>query len=223
MIDVLIVEDDPMVAEFNKTYLQMVPGFRLVGQVNDGEQALHFLHDNAVSLLLLDLFMPKLDGLELLKHIRISYPKVDIIMVTAARNSDNIQTALRLGVIDYIVKPFTFERFRTALISYQERLRLLNSSDVLDQIQLDHRIFSKTTDSNKILPKGIDAETLKRVIDMLEQYQGDFAMSDIVPLSKLSRISLKKYIDYLEERGELASYLTYLSVGRPVRMYSLKR
>ncbi len=223
MIDVLIVEDDPMVAELNKTYLQMVPGFRLVGCAKDGEQALHFLHDNAVSLLLLDVFMPKLNGLELLKHIRTSYPQVDIIMVTAACDSDNIQTALRLGVIDYLVKPFTFERLRTALISYQQRLRLLSTTDTLDQTQLDNRIFSKTQETPKLRPKGIESETLNRVLNMIMQYEGDFAMSDLVPLSNLSRISLKKYIDYLEERGELGSYLTYLSVGRPVRMYSLKR
>ena len=117
MIEVLIVEDDPMVAELNKKYLQMISGFNLIANVNNGEQALHFIHDNHIDLILLDVFMPKLNGLELLQHIRISYPKIDIIMVTAACNTADIQTALRLGVIDYIVKPFTFERLRTALIS----------------------------------------------------------------------------------------------------------
>ena len=108
MVEVLIVEDDPMVAQLNKKYLQMLPGFNLASVVSNGEQALHFIHDNHIDLLLLDVFMPKLNGLELLKYIRISYPKIDIIMVTAACNTNDIQTALRLGVIDYIVKPFTF-------------------------------------------------------------------------------------------------------------------
>lgn len=222
MLNVLIVEDDPMVAELNKKYLQMIPGFKLVGQVKDGEAALHFIHDNPVSLLLLDVFMPKLNGLELLQHIRISYPTIDIIMVTAACDSENIQTALRLGVIDYIVKPFTFKRFRTALITYQERIRLLNSTESLDQKQLDHRIFAKMVEKSNTLPKGIEPDTLQQVREMLQNYQTDFAMSDLVTTSNLSRISLKKYIDYLEDIGELESYLTHLSVGRPVRIYSLK-
>lgn len=222
MLNVLIVEDDPMVAELNKKYLQMIPGFKLVGQVKDGEAALHFIHDNPVSLLLLDVFMPKLNGLELLQHIRISYPTIDIIMVTAACDSKNIQSALRLGVIDYIVKPFTFKRFRTALITYQERIRLLNSTESLDQKQLDHRIFAKTVEKSNSLPKGIEPDTLQQVRDMLHDYQTDFAMSDLVASSNLSRISLKKYIDYLEDIGELESYLTHLSVGRPVRIYSFK-
>jgi len=84
MVEVLIVEDDPMVAQLNKKYLQMLPGFNLASVVSNGEQALHFIHDNHIDLLLLDVFMPKLNGLELLKYIRISYPKIDIIMVTAA-------------------------------------------------------------------------------------------------------------------------------------------
>ncbi|QIQ21347.1 response regulator [Zophobihabitans entericus] len=223
MIDVLIVEDDPMVAELNRKYLQMIPGFKLVGQVSDGEEALHYIHDNHVSLLLLDVFMPKMDGLKLLQHIRTSYPKIDIIMVTAACNTSDIQTALRLGVIDYIVKPFTFGRFRTALLSYQERVRLLSSTEILDQKQLDSRIFAKATEHTKTLPKGIDSETLKIVQEVINSYNGDFSMSDIVPLINLSRISLKKYIDHLEEAGELESYLAYLSVGRPVRVYSIKK
>ncbi|WP_392562584.1 response regulator [Orbus sturtevantii] len=222
MINVLIVEDDPMVAELNKKYLQMVPGFKLVGQVKDGETALHFIHDNPISLILLDMFMPKLDGLQLLQHIRISYPNIDIIMVTAACDSENIQAALRLGVIDYIVKPFTFKRFRTALITYLERVRLLSSSEILDQKQLDNRLFAKSVEKSDQLPKGIEADTLKAIRDMLANYTHDFAMSDLVSSSTLSRISLKKYIDYLEELGELESYLIHLSIGRPVRMYSIK-
>ena len=154
MVEVLIVEDDPMVAQLNKKYLQMLPGFNLASVVSNGEQALHFIHDNHIDLLLLDVFMPKLNGLELLKYIRISYPKIDIIMVTAACNTNDIQTALRLGVIDYIVKPFTFQRFRTALISYQERVRLLSSSEILNQDQLDDRIFTKHINSSTRLPKG---------------------------------------------------------------------
>lgn len=219
MVDVLIVEDDPMVAELNKKYLHMVPGFNLVANVVNGEQALHFIHDNHVDLILLDVFMPKLNGLELLQHIRISYPKIDIIMVTAACNTNDIQAALRLGVIDYIVKPFTFGRLRTALISYQERIRLLSSSKILNQDQLDDRIFAKPVSQNKSLPKGIDRQTLKKVREVIIAYNKEFSMSDIVELIPLSRISLKKYLDYLEDLGELESHLTYLSIGRPVKCY----
>ena len=219
MVEVLIVEDDPMVAQLNKKYLQMLPGFNLASVVSHGEQALHFIHDNHIDLLLLDVFMPKLNGLELLKYIRISYPKIDIIMVTAACNTNDIQTALRLGVIDYIVKPFTFQRFRTALISYQERVRLLSSSEILNQDQLDDRIFTKHVNSSTRLPKGIDSQTLQSVREVIANYKKDFSMSDIVELISLSRISVKKYLDYLEELGEIESHLTYLPIGRPVKRY----
>ncbi|WP_392565770.1 response regulator [Utexia brackfieldae] len=219
MIDVLIVEDDPMVAELNKKYLQMIPGFKFVGQAHNGEEALKVISQKQISLILLDLFMPNINGLELLKQIRNDYPAIDIIMVTAARNTDSIQTALRLGVIDYIVKPFTFERLRTALFTYQERLRLLSSHAEFDQSELDQGIFSKPAEQNNKLPKGIDAETLDRVKAVIIDYGTAFTVADLVPLIELSRISLKKYIDYLDVSGELQSHLVYSAVGRPARMY----
>lgn len=219
MIDVLIVEDDPMVTELNKKYLQMITGFRLIGQASNGEQALQIITEQPVSLILLDLFMPKIDGLELLKRIRHHHPTIDIIMVTADRSAESIQSALRLGVIDYIVKPFTFDRLRTALNTYRERLRLLSSCNELDQTALDNRIFSKALIQDKTLPKGIDIETLNKVRSVITHYGQSFTVSDLLPFIDLSRISLKKYIDYLEESCELESYLSYPAIGRPARIY----
>lgn len=219
-IDVLIVEDDPMVAELNKSYLQMVHGFQLIGVVPNGEEALKIIQQQPVSLLLLDVFMPKMDGLKLLRQIRMKYPKTDIIMVTAARQTQDIQTALGLGVIDYIVKPFTFERFQMALTAYKERVRILSSENELDQALLDKNFLSKAVAVHEHLPKGIDAQTLKTVQEAIVAHGKDFTVNDIVPAVGLSRISLKKYVDYLEESGSLKSTMFYPAVGRPSKKYA---
>lgn len=221
-IKVLIVEDDPMVAALNKNYLQMIQGFQLAGIVANGEAALEFIKKNDVALLLLDVFMPKMNGLKLLQTIKKQKPDVDVMMVTAARQSNDIQMALRLGVIDYIVKPFTFERFQTALITYQERVRILSSEGELDQALLDRKLLAKKTDdAGDFLPKGIDANTLKMVINAIEAYGQRFTVNDMVSRLVLSRISLKKYLDYLEQTGFLKSTLYYPVVGRPSKQYCI--
>lgn len=217
MLKVLIVEDDPMVAEINRQYLEHSEGFCLAGIACNGKEALDFLAQTPVSLVLLDVFMPHLDGLSLLQEIRERHPAVDVIMVTAARTGADIQTALRLGVIDYIVKPFTMARFQAALLAYKERRRLLREADELDQNQLDSGIFGS---KNAVaLPKGIDAVTLKRVREVIDGLERDFSVKDIVPLAGISRVSLKKYLEYLEGAGLVRADLVYMPVGRPVTMY----
>lgn len=218
MIKVLVVEDDPMVAELNKNYLKRIGGFDLTGTLYNGQDALDFINTHPVSLLLLDVFMPGLDGLSLLKKVRHRHPGMDVIMITAARSSNDIQAALKLGVIDYIVKPFEFERFQLAMLNYQERVRLLSGETELNQTAIDSRIFAKEIKISRI-PKGIENETLQRIRSVVKQFQHPFSVQDLVPVMFLSRISLKKYLDYLVETGELNSELSYRGQGRPVRLY----
>lgn len=218
MFSVLIVEDDPMVAAINKKYLERTNGVHLAGVVSSGEAAADFLRHNQVSLVLLDVFMPGMDGFSLLKNIREEHPGVDVIMVTAARASADIQNALRLGVTDYIVKPFTFERFQAALYAYTERARFLQSGEDVSQEILDKRIFAKKS-APFSPPKGIDAITLARVRDVAAAYDGEFRTQDLAPLVGISRVSIKKYLEYLESISCLTSTLVYLPVGRPVTTY----
>ena len=115
MYKVLIVEDDPMVAMINEQYISKNKQFSVVGKCKDGKSALEFLEKQEADLVVLDVFMPQMDGFETLRQIRKKQISVDVIMVTAANDRESLEEALHLGIIDYLVKPFTFERFRIAL------------------------------------------------------------------------------------------------------------
>ena len=223
MIRVIIIEDDPMVADLAAGYLEGIDGFKLEHTAHSGEEGLALLRTHHVDLVLLDVFMPGMDGMELLRIIKSQFFHTDVIMITAAQNSDDILNALRMGVADYIVKPFTFERFRESLLQFRERRQLLISPEVpITQEMLDRRIFIKkerpTPDSGT--PKGIDARTLRTVMQVLQQYEGPFSLKDIEPLAGISRISLKKYFDYLTATGRLGSVKDYGGPGRPVTLYN---
>ena len=118
MYKVLIVEDDPMVAMINEQYIKRNKNFVIIGKCNDGASALDFLGNNDADLLILDVYMPKMDGFETLRRIRNKQITVDAIMVTAANDIESLEEALHLGIVDYLVKPFTFERFQMALEKY---------------------------------------------------------------------------------------------------------
>ena len=212
-----------MVADLAAGYLEGIDGFRLEHTAHSGEQGLALLRAHHVDLVLLDVFMPGMDGMELLRIIKAQFFHTDVIMITAAQNSDDILNALRMGVADYIVKPFTFERFRESLLQFREKRQLLISPEVpITQEMLDRRIFIKkerpAPDSGT--PKGIDARTLKTVMQVLQQYEGPFSLKDIEPLAGISRISLKKYFDYLTATGRLGSVKDYGGPGRPVTLYN---
>ncbi|MGE4527872.1 MAG: response regulator [Rhodospirillaceae bacterium] len=218
MIDVAIVEDDPMVAAINGEYLARLKAFSLRGSFTTGKACLEFLKRNEVNLLLLDVFMSGMDGLQLLQRVRNEYPRVDVIMITADRSSEDIKAALRLGVIDYLMKPFTFERFEAALVSYRERRRLLDSHTELDQSLLDRRVFIRAKPS---LPKGVDTSTLEVIQKHLETQSESCSIKDMEQAVGLSRVSIKKYLVYLEYTGKVVSHLEYPAIGRPVRKYRL--
>ncbi len=222
MIRVIIIEDDPMVADLAAGYLDGIDSFELDYTAHSGEEGLERLNSHHVDLVLLDVHMPGMNGMELLRIIKSQFFHTDVIMITAAQNSDDILNALRMGVADYIVKPFTFERFRESLLQFRERRQLLISPEVpITQEMLDRRIFIKKerpTPSSGT-PKGIDASTLKTVMQVLQKYDGAFSLKDIEPLTGLSRISLKKYFDYLSTTGKLDSVKDYGGPGRPVTLY----
>ena len=221
MIRTIIVEDDPMVADLAAGYLERIDGFSLDHTARSAEDALELLRACHVDLVLLDVFMPGMDGMELLRIIKSQFFHTDVIMITAAQNSEDILKALRLGVADYIVKPFTFERFRESMLQFQEKRRLLMSPEVaITQDILDRRIFIKKPERGAGRPKGIDAQTLETVVSVLKEQPGLFSLKDIERLAGISRISLKKYFDYLAETGRLGSSKGYGGQGRPVTLYN---
>lgn len=216
MFGVVIVEDDPMVAAINKEYLARLGDFRLLATFDNGKGCLEFLKHNDVSLVLLDVFMPGMSGLETLQTIHREHSGVDVIMITAARRAGDVKAALHLGVVDYLMKPFTFERFQAALAAFQARRSLLDCNRELEQTLLDQNILTRDRPNP---PKGVDTDTLKIIGEYLKGTQRECSMKELETGTGLSRVTLKKYLVYLESTGKAASRLEYPPVGRPVRLY----
>jgi two-component system, CitB family, response regulator MalR len=227
VINVLIVEDDPMVAEFNRRYLQKIDGFQLVGVASSVKEALNILAGTEVELILLDVFMPGKNGLELLAQIRKTGQGIDVIVISAACDMPSIKKALRYGAVDYLIKPFEFDRFLTALTSYREHVKFVQEQDVLSQAELDRRLFHKEKEPSSVLtelPKGLTKNTLKLVWGTIqEQVDEPFTTDDLANRAGISRVSLRKYVHFLSDIGLLESDIHYGSVGRPVFKHRLNR
>ncbi|MBU7591243.1 response regulator [Metabacillus halosaccharovorans] len=224
MINVLIVDDDPMVAEFNKRYLKEINGFFLVGVAHSVNEATKIINNQKVDLVLLDIYMPGENGLTLLSKIRKEKKELDVILITAASDVDKIQTALRYGAVDYLIKPFEFERFHQALISYKEKFFILSQQSKMKQKDLDELFLVKqdeltATEPLKPLPKGLSKKTLTIVFNAIKgQENHAFTTDEIAEITDISRVSIRKYLKFLNEIHVIDETLTY-GIGRPLYSY----
>ena len=219
MIKVLVVEDDPMVAQLHEHYLSQIKGFMLCDVARNGQEALQLLKEKEYDLMILDVFMPRMDGLTFLAKVREQEFDVDVIIVSAANDKDKIKQALRLGAVDYIIKPFEFERFNLALSNYQKRFHIVEEQEIIEQAELDKTIIRKAEENVAALPKGLDKHTLKMVWDSICEFKGMFSTEDVAAKVGISRVSIRKYLEFLKTINLLKLDLHRGSVGRPVYKY----
>lgn len=220
MIKVIIVDDDPMVAEFNKRYVELVEGFQLQAVVHSADEALKVLDAEEIDLILLDIFMPGMNGLELLTKLRQVGKGVDVIVITAACDSNSIKKALQFGAVDYIIKPFEFERLNSALLAYKSLASLMEDQDRLSQVELDQCVLYKEQPLSVQLPKGIDRNTLTVTWEQIKALeQSLFSTEEMAKYIGISRVSMRKYLEFLRQIGTLKLELIYGTVGRPVYKY----
>ena len=218
MIKVLIVEDDPMVAEFNRRYLEQVGGFELIAVAPSVADALRILEREEIDLILLDIFMPGKNGFDLLAQIRKLGQGVDVIVVSAACDSQSIKKALRYGAVDYLIKPFEFDRFNTALSAYRDWVAITKGQEKLSQAELDIRLLHPNPLPAPIeLPKGLTRKTLKTVWENIEDMKEcSFSTEEMANRVGVSRVSMRKYLGFLTEIGVIDMEVIYGSIGRPV-------
>lgn len=226
MIRVLIVEDDPMVAEINKRYLEEIAGFTLMGIAHSVNEALPYIDNEQIDLVLLDVYMPGKTGIELLTYIREEEKSIDVILITAASDVGKVQTALRYGVVDYLIKPFEFERFKAAVSSYREQFMLLHNQRQVNQKEIDEMLLSKEAKPTGApihsLPKGLTKSTLQIVVSAIEEMgKTPFSTETIAEKTDISRVSIGKYLKFLKEIKVLEETTTY-GIGRPVSLYIYK-
>ena len=222
-IRVLIVEDDPMVMEINAQFVSKLPGFKLAGKAFTGKEALFLINEVKPNLVLLDYFLPDTNGLSLLHTIRNNHYPLDVILLTANRDPNHIQEIFRAGVVDYIVKPFRFDRFQTALEQYRHTFKKFQENRPFDQVDLDTltRVQLKGAELEDQLPKGLNDRTLQQILQFLKGQAEPLSSEDVAAGVGLARVTVRRYLDYLEKKGDIVMEIQYGSVGRPMNKYRL--
>lgn len=221
MYKVAIIEDDPMVSMINRHYVEQDKRFCVVRCLSSGNEAFEFLKNNRVDLVLLDVYMPGMDGISLLKKLRMEEIAVDVIMVTASNDKKTFDTSMRFGVVDYLVKPFVKERFQQSLNKYIEHIKAREGIFVLNQENIDNIINISSENFETDMPKGIQSSTLDKIRTYLCSFDCStgHTADQIADNLGITRVTIKRYMKYLILKKEVSSRLDYETGGRPCMIY----
>jgi response regulator of citrate/malate metabolism len=217
MIEVLVVDDDFMVARIHTGFVERTPGFTVTGVAHSGAHALVEAERLQPDLVLLDVYLPDVSGLDLLGALREAAPEVDVLVISAAREAETVRRALRGGIVHYLMKPFSYDDLRVRLEHYQQTYAGMGGERT-DQADID-RVFG-LAGTEKRLPKGFSAQTLRLVEDMLRAATADVSAAEAASLLGISRVSARRYLEHLSETGRVEVSLRYGEVGRPERRYA---
>lgn len=225
-INVLLIEDDPMVQEVNRMFIERVPGFIVCAIASNGQEGAEKVASFQPDLVLLDNFMPKQSGLETLQAFRQQDKDVDVIVISAAQDKDTILAMMRLGVVDYIIKPFKFERLKQALEKYQSFKHQMTGDKLFSQKEIDQLQGDSSPSvrqhQKEDLPKGLNRQTLEQIIQFLSGQSIPLSAEETAEGIGIARVTARRYLDYLLKSDQVQMVIEYGGIGRPVNRYQWK-
>ncbi|MFS8303423.1 response regulator [Bacillus altitudinis] len=223
MIKVLIAEDDFRIAAIHESYIQKVQGFQVAGKAKSAKDLWEALQKEQVDLILLDVYMPDELGTNLLPLLRERHPEVDVIIITAATETMLLRDALHYGVVHYLIKPVTAQKFTQVLTEYKEKRELINSKDEVNQTMIDLFFGQMQEESQqkdeRDLPTGINSLTLDKVKTFMATEMNGITAEELGEKMGASRTTARRYVEYLVTTGECRAELAYGIIGRPERKY----
>ena len=221
MIRVLVVEDEPVAADAHRVYVSRLSGFEVAGVVHSGGDALRFCEREQVDLVLLDFYLPDTHGLVVCRSLRAAGMPIDVIAVTSARDLALVKAAVSVGVVQYLLKPFTFATLREKLERYAEFR--LSSGEVTGQAEIDRALGALRTTESPPLPKGMSQPTLDAITEALAASDSGLSAGAAASAIGASRVTARRYLEYLADNGLASREPHYGQVGRPEVFYRLTR
>jgi len=225
LISVLVVDDDFRVAAVHAGFVGQVPGFEVRGAAHTAAEALAVIETSRPDLVLLDLYLPDGNGLDLLRTLRGMPEPPDVIVISAANDVASVRASLQLGAVNYLVKPFTFADFSARLVAFRDaQARMAELPGEATQADID-RIFGMrrpVVAPDRPVEAARLAPTLRLVYEAVARGDGESA-TEVGAVVGISRATAQRYLTQLEQSGMLRLELRYGATGRPEHRYFVRR
>jgi response regulator of citrate/malate metabolism len=225
VLRVLVVEDEPIAADAHAAYLGRLEGFVHAGTAHDGASALRLANQLAaagtpVDLVLLDMNLPDLHGLDVARRLRAAGHHPDILAITAVRELPVVRRAISAGVVQYLIKPFTFTAFAERLEHYRQfRESLAGAGGTASQDSVDEALAALRTPVGTPLPKGLSPDTLEAIRAFVRERGAAVSATEVTEAVGVSRVTARRYLEHLADAGILTRSARYGTPGRPEKEY----
>ena len=219
-IRVLVVDDDFRVASLHAAMVERMPGFSVAGLAHTASRAMEQAHSLKPDLILLDVYLPDRSGLDVARALLAQAGGPDIIVITAARDADSVRSALRLGTVQYVIKPFGLKELSQRLGEYRDlRRRSAALPRTAEQADVDALFARRQSQSAAARDPDPANVTLKSVLGAVTAHDSGVSATDVAREVGVSRATAQRYLAQLESRGEVERTLRYGSTGRPENRY----
>lgn len=225
MLSVLIVDDDARVARNHGDCVESMRRFAVAGTVHTGAAALQAVAEAKPDLVLLDLYLPDMSGIEVLRRLRATTgadgsAPVDVLVISALRDVEHVRAAMHGGAMYYLIKPFDLSALRHQLDRFAAARDRLSGVETVTQHDVDnvfgvHRPAATRTE----LPKGLTAETARLVADTLRTAGSDLSAVQVAERAGIARVTARRYLEHLCTDGRAQLRMRYGSAGRPEHRY----
>lgn len=218
---ILIVDDDPMVAHINLKFANKA-GYEDVDTAADIESAKERLKQGDIDLVLLDVYLPTGKGTEILKWIRQENLSTDAILITADRSSETVEESMNFGAVDYLIKPFDFDRFQLAMEKFERKRNGFVGKKSVEQDDIDSIFFESVSRNDKVkdmLEKGMSEKTYTAILNAIKAMDASVTAEDLGDKLGISRVSVRRYLEFMESRGILEMKPIYGKKGRPQHLF----
>ncbi|WP_197379037.1 response regulator [Mycolicibacterium mengxianglii] len=226
MIRVLVVDDEPLIAEAHRQYLERLPGFVVHACVGTGSAAVRAVAAAAadgapVDLVLLDIGLPDASGIDVASALNGIRPSPDIIAISSERDLEVVRSAVAHGVALYLLKPFTFAAFREKLERYQQYREALGAGGAAaGQHEIDRAMNAlRTAEQRASTPKGVSADTIDLVLGAIRATPAGLNASEAAGAVGISRVTAWRYLERLADDGVVSRITEYGKAGRPQVRY----
>lgn len=222
-IRTVVVDDDYRVAAVHAAYVARAEGFEVIGQAHSAAEAVDLIARSRPDLVLMDVFLPDGDGLDVVRTLMGQPRHPDVIVITAARDVGTVRHALQLGAIHYLVKPFGFAALSEQLEAYRRlRQRLAGLPEEAEQSDVDELFgLLRHSGTGRSRPdKGFSGPTLDLVIDAVRAAPDAVSAAEVAERIGISRATAQRYLQYLQRRRLVQLQLCYGATGRPEHRYT---